>query len=104
MSERSAIRVSISSVVMPLIPDFLEARAEDAVRIPALADARDYAEVRRLGHNMKGNGGAYGFVFITEIGAEIERAAHDEDGSKANAAAARLSDYLTRVIVVAVDQ
>lgn len=100
MSEESAIEVVISDVVMPLIPDFLEMRGEDAANIPNLVESRDFAAIWRLGHNMKGNGAAYGFKFITEMGAIIEQAAHVEDGGAINAAVVRLADYLRRVVVV----
>ena len=37
----------------------------------------DFAELVRLGHQLKGSGQSYGFAQVSELGARIEQAAHD---------------------------
>ena len=36
---------------------------------------RDYAEIGRIAHRVKGEGGSYGFDTMTEIGRSLEHAA-----------------------------
>ncbi len=64
-----------------LIPIFLNGRQEDIVALKNALAAKDFKELERLGHSLKGVGGGYGFDFITEIGDKIEKSALISDGS-----------------------
>lgn len=44
-------------------------------RLAAAADAGDAAALERLGHQLKGSGGGYGFPQLSERGAKLESAA-----------------------------
>lgn len=61
---------------------------------------RDYEAVRVLGHNMKGEGGAYGFDTLSEIGDSIEHAARSKDSQQVLGLVEALSAYLNKVQVV----
>jgi len=39
----------------------------------------DYIKIRQYGHNLTGSGGGYGFDDLTELGRNINTAAHEED-------------------------
>lgn len=82
-----------------LIPDFLANRRADLGRIAALIAARDGAGLRRIGHDLKGCGSAYGFDPISESGARLEHAAIDGDFAGVAAALGELTDYLGRLEV-----
>lgn len=41
------------------------------------AEKLDFAELARLGHQLKGSGRSYGLAEVSELGARIEQAAHD---------------------------
>lgn len=41
------------------------------------AETLDFAELARLGHQLKGSGRSYGFAEVSELGVRIEQAAHD---------------------------
>ncbi|CAA9215655.1 MAG: hypothetical protein AVDCRST_MAG77-180 [uncultured Chloroflexi bacterium] len=82
-----------------LVPLFLENRQKDLAALTTAIGEGDYAVVKRLGHNMKGAGSAYGFDHITEIGADLERAAHVGDRGGSARATASLARYLARVEV-----
>ncbi|HLH05268.1 MAG TPA: PAS domain-containing protein [Bryobacteraceae bacterium] len=58
---------------------YLAARREELIKIEALIRQRNFAELRTLGHNMKGSGESFGFDEITWIGEAIEAAAKRED-------------------------
>lgn len=82
-----------------LVPTFLENRQKDVVSLTTAIGERDYAVVMRLGHNMKGTGSAYGFDPITDVGAELERAALVGNRAASERATASLARYLARVEV-----
>ena len=55
------------------------------------------ADIRIIGHSMKGAGGGYGFDEITTLGAQIEDAALAHDVSQIEKSTDLLEDYLGRV-------
>ncbi|TAK26113.1 MAG: Hpt domain-containing protein [Chloroflexota bacterium] len=85
---------------MDLVPEFLMRRREDIASIESGVRAGTFSDIRRMGHIMKGAGGAYGFDAISEIGAAIELAAKQSDSPAVTALAARLGSYLDRLEVV----
>lgn len=82
-----------------LIPGFLDNRRGDLEKIRALLGAGDAPALRRLGHDLKGCGSAYGFDPISEYGAQIEKAAIAGDLAAVTALGAQLAEYLSRVDV-----
>ena len=97
---KDRITVTIDSNLADLIPGFLDNRRRDVDKLKALLATSNFADIRLIGHSMKGAGGGYGFDTITEIGAAIERAALDADIAGVQDARVRLIDYLARVDVV----
>jgi HPt (histidine-containing phosphotransfer) domain-containing protein len=97
MSDRITVRPDPD--LADLIPDFLANRRADVGRIGELLAARDGPALRRIAHDLKGCGSAYGFDPISELGARLERAAMGGDFADAAAAHAQLADYLARVDV-----
>jgi signal transduction histidine kinase/HPt (histidine-containing phosphotransfer) domain-containing protein len=77
-----------------LLPRYLTARRADvhALRV-AIADGA-LETMRRLGHNMKGNGGSYGLPAISEIGEALEMAAERGDLAAAAEQVSRLEQFL----------
>lgn len=83
-----------------LIPAFLEnTREEIAVLGKAIAE-RDSKLAFRMGHNIKGSAGNYGFLKLAEIGRSIEKAAYKGDLSAVEKLFVLLTDYIGRVEVV----
>lgn len=82
-----------------LIPGFLDNRRADLLKIRDLLQAGDMAALRRIGHDLKGCGAAYGFDPVSEHGAALEKAALAGDVAAATSAHAQLADYLARVEV-----
>lgn len=77
----SKVTVYVDIDLEELIPIFLNGRQEDIVALKNALAAKDFKELERLGHSLKGVGGGYGFDFITEIGDKIEKSALIADGS-----------------------
>jgi HPt (histidine-containing phosphotransfer) domain-containing protein len=55
-----------------LLPRFFEHRRRDVDAIRAALECGDFETIGRLGHNMSGNGLAYGFPEISLIGEGLE--------------------------------
>ena len=97
--DNETIHVTVEGDLQSLIPDFMQRRHDDVVKLRAALAAGDLEAVRVIGHSMKGTGGGYGFDGISEIGAAIEQAAKNAAPDAAQAATERLLDYLARVQV-----
>lgn len=94
------LTVEVESVLEPIVPDFLANRSSDCELIRQLLDTGAFAEIRTIGHRMKGAGGSYGFDDISEIGEIVENAALKGDRETIRTAIQRLKEYLGRVAVV----
>ncbi|HIJ81134.1 MAG TPA: Hpt domain-containing protein [Desulfuromonadales bacterium] len=96
----NACVVEVESEIESIIPEFLENRKNDCMKVDLLVRDGAFGDLRTLGHRMKGAGGSYGFDEISEIGEAIEEGALNADSEAILAASRRLSDYLQRVTVV----
>jgi hypothetical protein len=94
------ITVSIDPDLEDLVPGFLENRRKDAALLARAAQTGDLKTVRLLGHRMKGDGGGYGFLEISEIGEALEQAARREDWKVIAERTNALMAFLARVDVV----
>lgn len=98
MGERTTV-VYVDEELADLIPEFLENRRRDVEQITRLVQADNYEELTRLGHTMKGVGGGYGFIAISEIGQGIEEAGMRGDREAITTLCERLAAYLAAVTV-----
>jgi HPt (histidine-containing phosphotransfer) domain-containing protein len=73
--------VKVDPIVAPLVPDYLKNRATDLQRLTEALAARDFAVLRKVGHNIRGSAGAYGLPPLSAIGARIEDAAQAQDAA-----------------------
>ncbi|NOY69222.1 MAG: PAS domain S-box protein [Deltaproteobacteria bacterium] len=83
-----------------LIPRYLDDLRKDASSMESLLKTGGYDGIRKMGHNIKGSGGGYGFNKISEIGKALESAAKDEDRRMAENGVKALLNYLNQVKVV----
>lgn len=98
--ENADIRIEIDQELVSVVPDYLENRRLDCQLIERLLAAGDLAEIRTMGHRMKGSGGSYGFDAISEIGEILELAALAADDDRIRSSVERLRNYLSRIRVV----
>ena len=94
---REPIIVCVEEEIAELIPEVLENRHADTRALAAALASGDFESIRLTGHNLKGNGGAYGFDRLTELGAQFERAARSRDTDTIRQALDDYIDYLARV-------
>jgi HPt (histidine-containing phosphotransfer) domain-containing protein len=93
--------VRIDSDVLDLAQDFLEHRRRSIPNARAALAAGDWDLLRRLGHELKGTAGSYGFSDLSAVGVELEEAAVMEDPDTAADAVERIANYLEWVIITA---
>ena len=100
MTNSDKIIVGVDSDLEDLIPGYLENRKDDIQSILEALQDGDYEKIRLLAHSMKGSGGGYGFVSITDIGKSIETAAVERNDEEIKNQVNELSSFLDRVEVV----
>ena len=96
---RERLVVTVEAELAPLIEEYLANRRADVGAILTLLAAADYQGIWERGHNLKGVGAAYGFPFLSDLGATLEAAARRRDSAEVRRGAAALEDYLARLDV-----
>ncbi len=99
MSEDKII-VHIDIDLEDLIPGFLKNRQKDLEILEKVLQENDFESLRSIGHNLKGVGGGYGFLEITEIGAALEESAKAANLEVASENIKKLSYYLSHLEVI----
>ena len=94
------IVVEIDPDLEDLIPGYLANRRKDAQVIQEALNNKDFEQIQRMGHTMKGSGGGYGFDFISAIGLTLEEGAKGNNDEKIKDSLTNLCDFLDRVEVV----
>ena len=92
--------VEVDEDLSELIPGFMAHKRADIDTIFDAVTRRDYAQIGRIAHRVKGEGGSYGFDAMTEIGRSLERAAATRDDGAVATLARQLLSYLDHVEVV----
>jgi len=96
----SVYTVVVEKDLEDLVPAFMTNRRKEVETLRAALEARDFEQLRQLGHRMKGVGNSYGFSKVSELGKSIEDGARDEDRVTLEALIVDYADYLGRVKVV----
>ena len=73
--------VKVDPIVAPLVPDYLKNREKDLHKLTEALAAKDFAVLRKVGHNIRGSAGAYGLPPLSAIAARIEDAAQAQDAA-----------------------
>ncbi len=81
-----------------LLPAFLDNRAKDLALLQAALENRGFGEITRIGHNLRGSGGSYGFPKLTEIGGQLEDAGKVSDAQTIARAILRLRNELDGIV------
>ncbi len=99
MNEGTDLVVVVDSDLRALVPEFLRSkRAHIAETLRAL-ERGDYETAARVGHQLKGEGSAFGFDQVTAMGAELELAATSADRCVALRWARALAEFLDHIEV-----
>jgi HPt (histidine-containing phosphotransfer) domain-containing protein len=93
------IMVKVDKDLEDLIPGFMQRRRADVESLKASLSAGKLDKIRITGHSMKGTGGGYGFEDLTQIGAELEKAADSGNADEISSLVRRLEQYLDNVVI-----
>ncbi len=94
------ILVTVDSDLEDLIPGFLANRKKDLGALKQAVTDNNTETIRSIGHSLKGVGGGYGFMLLSEIGADLEQKAKSGELDGVTDLLARMEDYLERIEVV----
>jgi signal transduction histidine kinase/CheY-like chemotaxis protein len=83
--------------IVGLAPRYLVNVEKELNKLQAAQTAQDYPSLQRIGHNLNGTGGSFGFPRITELGARIEHAVKDRAFDDIRPAIDELAGYLQQV-------
>ncbi|HUO05973.1 MAG TPA: PAS domain S-box protein [Candidatus Binataceae bacterium] len=97
--ETHKAEVVIDPVLRDLIPGFLQSKRADVAAVLTALESGDYALASTVAHQLKGEGGAYGFPTVTDLGRALEAAATNTDRDTALRLARELAQYLENVEV-----
>lgn len=76
--------VEVESELAELLPNFIKKRRQDLITLKEKVAQSEFTEIKKMGHDLRGVTGAFGYYFLTEIGKEIEVAALAKDTTKLN--------------------
>ena len=94
------IVVNVDEDLEELIPGFLTNRGTDVDSLREALVAGDVAKIQSTGHSLKGVGGGYGFDKLSEIGADLENAAKQQNLDEIQLLIEAMANYLERIEVV----
>jgi HPt (histidine-containing phosphotransfer) domain-containing protein len=93
------IVVQVDPDLEDLIPGFLENRNLEVEKLRTELSNNNFTSIASIGHSIKGVGGGYGFDLMSELGANIETTAKQNNVEAIRENIDRLDDYLKRVEV-----
>ena len=93
------------TVVVPrelesLIPQYFANRGRELEALRAALAAADFAQLREIGHRMKGVGASYGFARISAFGTQIEAGARSLNRAAVADLIEAYADHLRSVRIV----
>ncbi|WP_291515689.1 Hpt domain-containing protein [Bdellovibrio sp. ArHS] len=80
----SKVTVEIDADLQDLIPQFVENRKKDIDTLDQLVVQNDLVAIAQLAHKIKGAAAGYGFSELSELAAQMEKAAKNNDGTPLN--------------------
>ncbi len=96
-STEGARVVRVDPEFREIVPRYLEMMAGNLVEMREALDKGDFDTLINKGHQMKGEGRAFGFAPISEQGAQIQQAALEQNALIIRQTLAELGDYLKRL-------
>ena len=93
------IIVKVEKSLRNITPSFLAMKAKDISSARAAVERLEFQSVRRVGHDLKGEGRAYGFENLSELGEALEDAALRQDSVRALRLITQLSAFFEQVEV-----
>lgn len=100
-SKRSPIEIRIEADMLEIIPAYLDTLHRNAAEMRRALEHGDMGVIQNRGHQMKGEGAAFGFHEVSAIGKRLENAAETGATASIRLELDALDDYLSRLSVSA---
>lgn len=94
------IEVEVDPDFIDIAPRYLQATRDSVAELRSMLGNGDISSIARLGHQMKGEGKAYGLAPVSDFGSMLQQAGLTGDKAEAEKAVDGLDDYLSRVELV----
>ncbi len=91
--------VEIDIVLKDLIPTYLETRKKDLVQMKQWLEEKKYKEVLELLHRIKGSGGSYGFLRLTQLSGEMEDTLRKDPNAPVKHYLDQMEEYLSNLSI-----
>ena len=89
---------AVEPSIAAMAPRYLKNMEKSLKELRAAEATQDYATIQRIGHNLHGTGGSFGFPLITEFGSAMEQAAKDRDMGQIRSAVQQFGSYLEQLL------
>jgi CheY-like chemotaxis protein/HPt (histidine-containing phosphotransfer) domain-containing protein len=89
---------NVEPSIAAMAPRYLKNMEKSLKELRAAEATQDYATIQRIGHNLHGTGGGFGFPLITEFGTAMEQAAKDRDMGQIRSAVLQFGNYLEQLL------
>ena len=93
----SDVHVEVEPFMADLVPEYVTQKRRQVRDLRRLVLASDLTQVRRVAHDLKGTGTAYGIPDVTRLGRALESAGQQGDAAAAAALVDELDELLARV-------
>jgi CheY-like chemotaxis protein len=97
--EKSKRLVEVAKSLSNIMPYFLQVKRADLERAREALERKDYELVAQVGHELKGEGGLYGFDWVTKMGDDLEKAAAGEDEAQMAKCITQLTEFFDNIEV-----
>ena len=91
--------IEIDADFEDIIPSFLDNKRGDVIKINDALNRRDFEEIRKMGHKLKGTSRMYGFEYMSTLCLAIEEAAKNQEAGTIRENLDLLADHLDHVII-----
>ncbi len=94
------IIIKVDSDLEEIVPGFIEDWIKETKSMQEALEKNDYDTIRKIGHDMKGTGGACGFDDVTDMGSKLEITAKNMDSDAIREILGALSSYFKKIEVI----
>lgn len=91
------IEIQIDSMLKELIPQYLETRKKEIVKLKEFLQTNEIHELERLAHKMAGNSGSYGFHQMGKYAKELELLCQQTSQDGADDLIAKIEHYINHL-------
>ena len=93
-------KILVDAKLRDLVPAYLKHRDAELARLRGHLAAGDLDALQKIGHQLCGSGGGYGFARISELGRALERAAAEGRAEEIRKIISDLAGYLGAIELV----